>query len=325
MSISMRLAIPAPAAATVAPPRLRVRPAGNGGSLPAARVALRTETVTVRHGGCASLPLKPQPLGAGAGQPSRRRGPAAVCHSSAHLSARTMQWISAGASAVLLLAKGTAINKSFLVPFFALQAPGSIISWINCLYLHLTIIGELELPLSTMLLVSVASYQLMNLRGVAPRPCQFFVGRFTGRQAGLNTIKYSMSEKPSDAATGDVRPEGIVSDEKVEGSDQNERDGMPSPQQEEAAIKKKYGGIMPRKTPLISKDHERAYFDSADWALGKQGGNPQKPKGPLEALRPKLQPTQQQTRSRRFLGGSADNEAISTRVHGNDHAPVRSS
>jgi hypothetical protein len=50
--------------------------------------------------------------------------------------------------------------------------------------------------------------------------------------AGLNIVKYSMSEKPSDAATGDVRPEGIVSDEKVEGSDQNERDGMPSPQQE---------------------------------------------------------------------------------------------
>ena len=48
MSISMRLAIPAPAAATVAPPRLRVRPAGNGGSLPAARVALRTETAALR-------------------------------------------------------------------------------------------------------------------------------------------------------------------------------------------------------------------------------------------------------------------------------------
>ncbi|GFS36885.1 cAMP-regulated phosphoprotein 19-related protein [Actinidia rufa] len=53
---------------------------------------------------------------------------------------------------------------------------------------------------------------------------------------------------------------------------------MPSPQQEvvfislfsyEAAIKSKYGGIMPKKPPLISKDHERAYFDSADWALGK--------------------------------------------------------
>ncbi|KAG2625731.1 cold-regulated 413 inner membrane protein 1, chloroplastic-like [Panicum virgatum] len=175
MSISMRLAIPAPAAATVAPPRLRVRPAGNGGSLPAARVALRTETAALR--GCASLPLKPQPLGAGAGQPSRRRGAAAVCHSSAHLSARTMQWISAGASAVLLLAKGTAINKSFLVPFFALQAPCSIISWIKGDYgqwtaflallvrLFFFIPGELELPLSTMLLVSVAPYQLMNLRG----------------------------------------------------------------------------------------------------------------------------------------------------------------
>ncbi|KAF3541135.1 hypothetical protein F2Q69_00025418 [Brassica cretica] len=51
---------------------------------------------------------------------------------------------------------------------------------------------------------------------------------------------------------------------------------MPSPQQE---------------------DHQRAYFDSADWALGKQGVA--KPKGPLEALRPKLQPTQQQTRYRK--------------------------
>ncbi|GAU45236.1 hypothetical protein TSUD_291200 [Trifolium subterraneum] len=34
-------------------------------------------------------------------------------------------------------------------------------------------------------------------------------------------------------------------------------------------------------------DHERAYFDYADWAFGKPGA--QKPKGPLEALRPKLQ------------------------------------
>ncbi|CAA0842553.1 cAMP-regulated phosphoprotein 19-related protein [Striga hermonthica] len=71
----------------------------------------------------------------------------------------------------------------------------------------------------------------------------------------------------------------------------------PSAQQEEEVIKKKYGGIVPKKPPLISKDHERAYFDSADWALGKQGAA--KPKGPLEALRPKLQPTQQQTRYRK--------------------------
>ncbi|KAG6437730.1 hypothetical protein SASPL_102656 [Salvia splendens] len=45
---------------------------------------------------------------------------------------------------------------------------------------------------------------------------------------------------------------------------------MPSPQQEvEESVKNKYGGLMPKKQPLISKDHERAYFDSADWALGK--------------------------------------------------------
>lgn len=166
MSISMRLAAP-PLAAPVAPPRLRAA------ALPAAP---RAETGALRLRGCASLPLRPQPLGAGAGGRRGRRD-AAVCHSSAHLSALTMQWISAGASAVLLLAKGTAIQKSFLVPFFALQAPCSIISWIKSDYgqwtaflallvrLFFFIPGELELPLSTMLLVSVAPYQLMNLRG----------------------------------------------------------------------------------------------------------------------------------------------------------------
>lgn len=85
----------------------------------------------------------------------------------------------------------------------------------------------------------------------------------------------------------------------------NEEEPMPSTQQEEEVIKKKYGGILPKKPPLISKDHERAFFDSADWALGKQGT--QKPKGPLEALRPKLQPTpQQQVRSRRSAYAPSD-------------------
>uniref|UniRef100_A0A804MXC0 cAMP-regulated phosphoprotein 19-related protein n=1 Tax=Zea mays TaxID=4577 RepID=A0A804MXC0_MAIZE len=51
--------------------------------------------------------------------------------------------------------------------------------------------------------------------------------------------------------------------------DQTEDNSMPSAQQQEEAIKKKFGGLMPKKPPLISKDHERAYFDSADWALGK--------------------------------------------------------
>jgi hypothetical protein len=113
----------------------------------------------------------------------------------------------------------------------------------------------------------------------------------------------------SDYATGQGRLEGDVSGEKVEETqDKEEVSEMPSRQEEEAAIKKKYGGVLPKKTPLISKDHERAYFDSADWALGKQGGVPNKPKGPLEALRPKLQPTQQNTRPRRTSYASADND-----------------
>ncbi|XP_024994412.1 uncharacterized protein LOC112527821 isoform X6 [Cynara cardunculus var. scolymus] len=52
------------------------------------------------------------------------------------------------------------------------------------------------------------------------------------------------------------------------------------------------------------EDHDRAFFDSADWALGKGS---QKSKGPLEALRPKLQPTpHQQARSRRSAYAPAD-------------------
>ncbi|KAK5803181.1 hypothetical protein PVK06_030822 [Gossypium arboreum] len=35
------------------------------------------------------------------------------------------------------------------------------------------------------------------------------------------------------------------------------------------AAAKKYGGLVPKKPPLISKDHERAFFDSADWAICK--------------------------------------------------------
>ncbi|XP_050269659.1 uncharacterized protein LOC126713825 isoform X3 [Quercus robur] len=84
--------------------------------------------------------------------------------------------------------------------------------------------------------------------------------------------------------------EDLKEKERVDGDIPIESEkSMPSSQEEEAAVKKKYGGIVPKKPPLISKDHERAYFDSADWALGKQGV--EKPKGPLEALRPKLQKT----------------------------------
>ncbi|KAG1338758.1 hypothetical protein COCNU_04G010640 [Cocos nucifera] len=61
-------------------------------------------------------------------------------------------------------------------------------------------------------------------------------------------------------------------------------------QGEEVSLEKKYGGIAPKKKPLIAKDHERAYFDSADWALGKQGAN-LKTGAAIESLKPKLKRT----------------------------------
>jgi len=97
----------------------------------------------------------------------------------------------------------------------------------------------------------------------------------------------------------------------MRGREREGTDPMPSSQEEEQAIKKKYGGILPRKQPLISMDHERAFFDSADWALGKQGAPVEKAKGPLEALRPKLQPTpHQQVRTRRPSYASLDIEDV---------------
>ncbi|XP_003567882.1 cold-regulated 413 inner membrane protein 1, chloroplastic isoform X1 [Brachypodium distachyon] len=179
MSMSLRLALPS--SAPVLPPRVPL-PAGNAARRPSPSPVLATAAAALRTGalrGCASLPLKPQPpgmmiTGAGAG----RRGSAAVCRaSSAYLSPTTMHWVSAAATAVLLLAKGTGIHKSFLVPLFALQAPSSVVSWIKSDYglwtaflallvrLFFSIPGELELPLSAMLLLNVAPYQMMNLRG----------------------------------------------------------------------------------------------------------------------------------------------------------------
>ncbi|GAV79581.1 WCOR413 domain-containing protein [Cephalotus follicularis] len=100
----------------------------------------------------------------------------AVCYASP-LTTRNLQWISTISSAVLLLTKGTAVQKSFIVPLFALQAPASIISWIKSEYGYWTaflallvrlfffIPGELELPFVALLLVIVTPYQVMNLRG----------------------------------------------------------------------------------------------------------------------------------------------------------------
>ncbi|CBI30816.3 hypothetical protein VitviT2T_015345 [Vitis vinifera] len=105
-----------------------------------------------------------------------RRGFGAVCYS-APLTPPNLQWVCTVSSAVLMLSRGTAAQKSFLVPLFALQAPTSIISWIKGEYgawtaflallvrLFFFIPGELELPFVALLLVIVAPYQVMNLRG----------------------------------------------------------------------------------------------------------------------------------------------------------------
>ncbi|KAL8100408.1 uncharacterized protein LOC141687123 isoform X2 [Apium graveolens] len=63
-------------------------------------------------------------------------------------------------------------------------------------------------------------------------------------------------------------------------------------QDTEASSGNRYGGIAPKRKPLISKDHERAFFDSADWALCKQGVG-LTPKT-METLQPKLQRTPHQ-------------------------------
>ncbi|KAG8048494.1 hypothetical protein GUJ93_ZPchr0009g2123 [Zizania palustris] len=54
-------------------------------------------------------------------------------------------------------------------------------------------------------------------------------------------------------------------------------------------VENKYGGITPKK-PLISKDHERAYFDSADWVLGKQAAS-SSTRAAIEFFKPKLKRT----------------------------------
>ncbi|CAI5512289.1 unnamed protein product [Closterium sp. Naga37s-1] len=58
--------------------------------------------------------------------------------------------------------------------------------------------------------------------------------------------------------------------------------------EQEARLKKKYGGALPKKKGLLSKGHERAFFDSAEWAIQKQKGA--KPAAPAEqGLQPKLE------------------------------------
>ncbi|CAL0306497.1 unnamed protein product [Lupinus luteus] len=107
---------------------------------------------------------------------SRGSGLSAVCYA-APFNHHNLQLISTISSVVLILARGTPVQKSFIVPLFALQAPTSVISWIKGRYglwsaflallvrLFFHIPGELELPFLAFLLVIVAPYEVTNLRG----------------------------------------------------------------------------------------------------------------------------------------------------------------
>ncbi|XP_009590419.1 uncharacterized protein [Nicotiana tomentosiformis] len=73
-------------------------------------------------------------------------------------------------------------------------------------------------------------------------------------------------------------------------SNRSEEFSVCSQNHEAVASGKRYGELMPKKKPLISKDHKRAFFDSADWALCKQGvGVSQNSTVAIETLSPKLQ------------------------------------
>uniref|UniRef100_A0A1J3EZC9 Cold-regulated 413 inner membrane protein 1, chloroplastic n=2 Tax=Noccaea caerulescens TaxID=107243 RepID=A0A1J3EZC9_NOCCA len=106
----------------------------------------------------------------------RKRGSSVVCYA-APISVHNLQWISAISCVGLMLARGTGIHKSFVVPLFALTAPSAIITWAKGEYgvwaaflallarLFFAFPGELELPFIALLLAIVAPYQVMNIRG----------------------------------------------------------------------------------------------------------------------------------------------------------------
>ncbi|KAF3955825.1 hypothetical protein CMV_018992 [Castanea mollissima] len=122
------------------------------------------------------LSLRLSSVGMAMMKKTKKKGFGTVCHA-APITARNLQFISSVSSLVLMFSKGTAIQKSFIVPLFALQAPVAVISWIKGEYgmwtaflallirLFFFIPGELELPFLALILVIVAPYQVMNLQG----------------------------------------------------------------------------------------------------------------------------------------------------------------
>lgn len=63
--------------------------------------------------------------------------------------------------------------------------------------------------------------------------------------------------------------------------------------EQEELLKKKYGGLKP-KNQLLPKEHK--FFDSADWALAKEGKKPENAHENPAELVPKLEPTPLPTR-----------------------------
>lgn len=106
-------------------------------------------------------------------------GKGGACTSSANvaMSAETLRWVFAAAAALLMVLKNVAINKAFLVPLLALQAPRDVITWLRGEYglwaaflallvrLFYYIPGELELPLLFVLLVIASPFQALDFRG----------------------------------------------------------------------------------------------------------------------------------------------------------------
>ncbi|KAL3698454.1 hypothetical protein R1sor_012530 [Riccia sorocarpa] len=67
--------------------------------------------------------------------------------------------------------------------------------------------------------------------------------------------------------------------------------------EQETLLTRKYGGMCPKRPSLLGTDNERAFFDSADWALCKQGATHQHQPHQLtrlQSLPPKLVPTPHQ-------------------------------
>lgn len=77
---------------------------------------------------------------------------------------------------------------------------------------------------------------------------------------------------------------------------------------QEALLKAKYGGLLPKKK-VAPRDHK--YFDSADWALSKQAGGgagapPPQQQAPGARLEPKMNPSQAPARRTSQLSEAAN-------------------